>query len=234
MTRAQNIFHVVLLASSLMFPRALAEQDPIEEGVRRTVEKTYIEILGRSPDPEGMLTYATFLQEGGKDEIWLRDVLSNSREAHQAREARRQERKRLRNLRLKWSFGLASALAGLLLCARLPRWLQYFDIQPISNSPAKTEKSAKTNQTMLGFTSVFLMVGIGLVFFTFLRSIQYPMTHDESLSYAIWNWDPDRVQTANHHPLNTLLMQGMERVFGPGELSMRLPNILSLLAACRT
>jgi len=156
MTPTQHMCHVFLLACSLLFPRALAEQEPIEDSVRRTVEKAYMEILGRSPDPEGMLTYAKYLQEGVGDEIWLGNVLSGSREARQAREARRQERKRIRYLRLAWGFGMAGALAGLLLCARLPRWLQYFDMQPRPLSLAKSGQLAESKLAMLGFRLGFL------------------------------------------------------------------------------
>ncbi len=59
------------------------------------------------------------------------------------------------------------------------------------------------------------------------RAATFPFTHDESLSFAIFNWDLGQGATANNHLLNTLLMQGCARLFGHSEFALRLPNVLA-------
>ena len=55
----------------------------------------------------------------------------------------------------------------------------------------------------------------------------WPFGFDESQSFASFNGRPHVLQTANHHPLNTLLMRWCSELFGSSELSLRLPNVLA-------
>ena len=77
-----------------------------------------------------------------------------------------------------------------------------------------------------------LWIAIGVCCIAFVgdsvyRAAAFPMTHDESLSYAIYGWDHSWAATANNHVLNTQLMRLCARLFGSSELAVRLPNIVA-------
>ena len=75
--------------------------------------------------------------------------------------------------------------------------------------------------------ATFFLGSIALLISSIYRAVTYPFTHDESLSFAIFNWGPHWANTANNHLLNTLLMQLCSFLFGNSELSLRLPNIIA-------
>jgi hypothetical protein len=81
------------------------------------------------------------------------------------------------------------------------------------------------------------VVAICLLLFGYvaLRAHTLSFTHDESLSYTIARFDSGWAYTANHHPLNTWMMKVCGALFGYGEFSLRLPNLLCFvfyLASC--
>jgi uncharacterized membrane protein len=57
------------------------------------------------------------------------------------------------------------------------------------------------------------------------RAATSAFTHDESLSFASFNWAPQWSSTPNNHFLNTWLMRLCSSLFGNSELSLRAPNI---------
>ncbi len=73
-----------------------------------------------------------------------------------------------------------------------------------------------------------------LLAYTACRATQVSLTHDECGSFAIWTHydilgcrqDPNCWGTANLHWLYVWLMQGSVRLFGTGELAIRLPALL--------
>ena len=69
--------------------------------------------------------------------------------------------------------------------------------------------------------------GASLAALSFYRAATFPFTHDESLSYASFTWEPRWAATTNNHFLNTVLMRGSAALFGPSELALRLPNVLA-------
>ena len=74
---------------------------------------------------------------------------------------------------------------------------------------------------------VLVLASVGLLASSIYRAATFPFTHDESLSFAIFNWDPRWWGTANNHLLNTFLMQCFSASFGNSELVLRLPNLLA-------
>lgn len=79
-------------------------------------------------------------------------------------------------------------------------------------------------------TWALLLAGsVALVAASVYRAAAFPFTHDESLSFAIFTWEPRWRTTANHHPLNTLLMQACHALFGDPPLSLRTPSLLALV-----
>jgi hypothetical protein len=71
------------------------------------------------------------------------------------------------------------------------------------------------------------LCSVGLLVSSVYRAATFPFTHDESLSFAIFSWEPAWGAAANNHLLNTWLMQWCSMLFGHAELSLRLPNILA-------
>ncbi len=71
--------------------------------------------------------------------------------------------------------------------------------------------------------SVLLLAG------SVYRAATYPFVHDESLSFAIFTWEPAFREVASHHWLNTWLMEASARMLGSTELALRLPNLLGHL-----
>ena len=76
-------------------------------------------------------------------------------------------------------------------------------------------------------TALLIVCSLVLLALSVRQAASVPLNHDESLSFAAFTWDRSVLRSANHHPLNTLLMQGFWRVFGSSEVSLRLPNILA-------
>lgn len=74
---------------------------------------------------------------------------------------------------------------------------------------------------------MLILAGIGLFILTILRAANYPLTHDEAVSFSIFNGQPHWAYTANNHLLNTQLMKMAATQFGNSELALRLPNILA-------
>lgn len=84
--------------------------------------------------------------------------------------------------------------------------------------------------SVIAHTTVWalLLLGSTALFVSSLyRAATFPVVHDESLSYAIFNWDPGWASSANNHLLNTFLMKWCSRLMGTSELSLRLPNVLA-------
>jgi len=75
--------------------------------------------------------------------------------------------------------------------------------------------------------SFLIICAIGLLITSIYRAVNFPFTHDESLSYAGFTWQRMWKDTANNHLLNTFLMAICAKYFGTSELSLRLPNILA-------
>jgi hypothetical protein len=92
---------------------------------------------------------------------------------------------------------------------------------PPSDTPSFTHAIRRFTWALL------LVCSVGLLASSVYRAATFPFTHDESLSFAIFSWEPAVSATANHHLLNTRLMQWCSIVFGNSELSLRLPNILA-------
>jgi hypothetical protein len=96
-----------------------------------------------------------------------------------------------------------------------------FDETPSSDTYSVTRYIGRFTWALLLFCSV------GLLASSVYRAATFPFTHDESLSFAIFSWDPGWGATANNHLLNTFLMKWCSILFGDSELSLRLPNILA-------
>lgn len=75
--------------------------------------------------------------------------------------------------------------------------------------------------------TLLLLASVGLLAASVYRAATFPFTHDESLSFAGFTWDPRWGATANNHLLNTWLMRLCSALFGNSELSLRLPNVLA-------
>lgn len=83
---------------------------------------------------------------------------------------------------------------------------------------------------------LILLIYLTLFIYAFLRSYYLSFTHDESLSFSIFNdVAPIVSTTANNHILNTFLMWMSSLIFGNSEWALRLPNVLAFgiyLFAC--
>lgn len=90
----------------------------------------------------------------------------------------------------------------------------------------------------IGFQHLCWLVSVLLVGVTFYRAATMSFTHDESYSYL--HYLDDTVGEVlsftaapivpNNHILNSLGMRLTNALFGPSELSLRLPSVLSLIA----
>lgn len=74
---------------------------------------------------------------------------------------------------------------------------------------------------------ILLICSIALLVATIYRASTFTFTHDESLSYAGFTWQPEWKYDANNHLLNSVLMKLCTHLFGNSELSLRFPNILA-------
>jgi hypothetical protein len=68
-----------------------------------------------------------------------------------------------------------------------------------------------------------------------VRAVRIPIVHDEALTYFLFvagryagHLDPGSPMEVNNHFLNSVLSMVSRRLFGEGELALRLPNLLSL------
>ncbi len=73
--------------------------------------------------------------------------------------------------------------------------------------------------------TLLVTASVVLVATSAYRAATSSFTHDESLSFAIFNWAPQWGGTANNHLLNTRLMRLCSWLFGNSELSLRMPNV---------
>ncbi|NLF43294.1 MAG: hypothetical protein GX587_11410 [Bacteroidales bacterium] len=74
---------------------------------------------------------------------------------------------------------------------------------------------------------ILLLIVLLLGFYVIFRGISLSFTHDESLSFSIIQGNTSLKQTANHHALNTMLMDVCFKLFGSQEWALRLPNIIA-------
>ena len=96
-----------------------------------------------------------------------------------------------------------------------------------ANGPPRSA-TPRLTRSIRRFTWVLLLFcSVGLLASSVYRAATFPFTHDESLSFAIFNWEPAVGAAANNHLLNTWLMQWCSMLFGNWELSLRLPNVLA-------
>lgn len=74
---------------------------------------------------------------------------------------------------------------------------------------------------------LLIIAAFGLFVLNVVKAVNFPFTHDEALSFFIFNGEPYWEGTANNHPLNTLLMKASSSLLGYSEWILRLPNILA-------
>lgn len=77
----------------------------------------------------------------------------------------------------------------------------------------------------------YLLLACYLALFIYVACRAYflSFTYDESLSYLIFNGEPHIKGLANHHWLNTWLMQLFSFCFGEHEFFLRLPNVMAFV-----
>ena len=74
---------------------------------------------------------------------------------------------------------------------------------------------------------LLILLAFGLSILNIAKAVNFPLTHDEALSFLIFNGQPFWEGTANNHHLNTILMKVSASFFGHSEWALRLPNILA-------
>lgn len=74
---------------------------------------------------------------------------------------------------------------------------------------------------------LLVLLAFGLSILNIVKAVNFPLTHDEALSFSIFNGQPFWESTANNHHLNTLMMRVSASFFGNSEWALRLPNILA-------
>ena len=85
--------------------------------------------------------------------------------------------------------------------------------------------------------SFYLLSCVLIFVLLFIKAKTMSMTHDESSSFFYLNdknvffdlFDKNAWPNANNHWLNTILFQISSRLFGPSELAIRLPHVLSFI-----
>lgn len=76
------------------------------------------------------------------------------------------------------------------------------------------------------FTTILLILcSAGLLACSIYRAATYSFTHDESLTFAIFTWQPAWATTTNHHLLNTWAMECLSALFGNSEFALRLHTL---------
>lgn len=75
---------------------------------------------------------------------------------------------------------------------------------------------------------IFLFSALLLTYIV-IRANALSFTHDESLSFTITEGKKIWAASANNHQLNTFLMSQSKSLFGAGEFSLRLPNVLAFV-----
>jgi mannosyltransferase len=80
-----------------------------------------------------------------------------------------------------------------------------------------------------------ILFGLAVLAYATARAVLVPITHDEAFTFLHWSTAPWRAiflfeapERANNHLLNTVLMKISSALFGPGEVALRLPNLLAL------
>lgn len=104
---------------------------------------------------------------------------------------------------------------------------------PVITEPSVPEPivAEEHRDTVTAFLwQIFVGLSLLLLAGSIFRAVTYPFVHDESLSFAIFTFEPRFAQTANHHLLNTWAMEACARFFGNAEWALRLPNLLGHLA----
>jgi hypothetical protein len=76
---------------------------------------------------------------------------------------------------------------------------------------------------------IYITLGVILFALVTIRAISLAFTHDEASSFTLLLGDSYFLYSANHHILNTHLMDLSGKLFGYGELSLRLPNVILFL-----
>ena len=87
--------------------------EPSEEDVaaaQETIGRLYQEILGRAPDPSGLVNFVPLLAKGEHDEDWLGNVLRQSPEGR-SRQARLEKARRTQRAERMRAFGVGARLA---------------------------------------------------------------------------------------------------------------------------
>ena len=74
---------------------------------------------------------------------------------------------------------------------------------------------------------IIIIFYVILLTYVLIRAYTLSFTHDESLSFTMIIGDSIWKKTTNNHELNTILMSFSKKLFGTGEFSLRLPNVLS-------
>jgi hypothetical protein len=74
---------------------------------------------------------------------------------------------------------------------------------------------------------ILIILSILVFIYVAVRAYTLSFTHDESMSFDLIKWGGYLIDTANHHYLNSVLMNFMRGNFGESEFSLRLPNVLS-------
>lgn len=77
------------------------------------------------------------------------------------------------------------------------------------------------------FNLLIFVSSWALCFWAICKAFQLPMGHDESLSYAIFNWYPGLAKTANNHFVVTAYMRFAAKVFGANEFVLRSVSVFS-------
>jgi len=76
-------------------------------------------------------------------------------------------------------------------------------------------------------TIVLILCSAGLLACSIYRAATYSFTHDESLTFAIFTWEPAWGTTTNHHLLNTWAVECWSILFGNSELALRLHTLVA-------
>jgi hypothetical protein len=74
---------------------------------------------------------------------------------------------------------------------------------------------------------LLFLLSILVFIYVAIRAYTLSFTHDESVSFELIKWSSQTRNTANHHYINSVLMNFMRGNFGESEFVFRLPNVLS-------
>ncbi len=91
--------------------------------------------------------------------------------------------------------------------------------------PVSSQVSAGRTGWVHRTTWIFLILSSVALLGSSVYRATLPFGHDESISFAMFTYQPYWYGTANHHLLNTVLMRWCSKLFGNSELALRLPNV---------